>query len=134
MFLCVPVLTLNVLMCFTLTLNVLCSRFNLEWPLVFQVWPWMFWCIPGLTLNVLIGRKGSLTSLADYWDVATFFEFNVLTEEYGKACQAAEYMCKLEPPIWWVTNMCKLVVISRCSVHFCHSNHCTDSWIDWMSE
>lgn len=58
-------------------------------------------------LNNFIGKRGNLTSINDYWSIATYFEMNVLTKNYSKAMKAAECMFKLKPLIWQVIN-CRL--------------------------
>lgn len=57
-----------------------------------------------ILLSNLVGRKGSLTSLHNYWDIAIAFELSVLMRDYRKVIQAAECMFKIHPPGWYLKS------------------------------
>lgn len=90
-----------------------------------------------IVLNGFIGRRGELSSLTDYWSVATFFEISVLAEDYTKAIQAAECMFKLKPPNWYLnTTMMNIQLIMRCrpEQELVAERKVFDFWIEFFLE
>ncbi|CAL8101187.1 unnamed protein product [Calicophoron daubneyi] len=92
-------------------------------------------------LNLRIGHKGDISKLSDYWDVATFFEVRVLSEEYTGAVRAVERMYFLNPPLWQLASTLRNI---RLIWHFRKPAHdkvrvtpCRklfDFWMEFLSD
>eukprot|EP00042_Codosiga_hollandica_P043510 m.412812 g.412812 ORF g.412812 m.412812 type:complete len:1268 (+) comp56570_c0_seq2:1860-5663(+) len=65
-------------------------------------------------LNSEIARKGGIKNCADYWDIASFFEVNVVGELWRLANQAAPAMYGLASASWMVeTSMRNVQLIEK---------------------